>query len=284
MNDMTSWKEADMNRISENGLLPGTIAPPSDRPVRIYSDGIWDLFHFGHARALEQAKKIFPNVYLIVGVCGDQITFEKKGRTVMNEQERVMSAMHCKWVDQVIPNAPWVITQEFLDQHQIDYVAHDDIPYRSAEMDDVYAFVKKQGRFLPTRRTEGISTTDLITRIVKDYDTYVRRNLERGIPITEMNVSTFKATELRIKDNLSKITGSVSKTVHDSSIRLNHEWQHTKEHMPQGIRSNVEKIESTVSDILEYTSHSILSMTGMSPPRKERSESPSLPQQELNGQ
>ncbi|XP_037467010.1 choline-phosphate cytidylyltransferase 2-like [Triticum dicoccoides] len=94
----------------------------------VYADGIYDLFHFGHARALERAKKSFPNTYLLVGCCSDEVTQWYKGKTVMTEEERYESLRHCKWVDQVIPDAPWIINQELLDKHRIDYVAHDTLP------------------------------------------------------------------------------------------------------------------------------------------------------------
>jgi choline-phosphate cytidylyltransferase len=59
-------------------------------------------------------------------------------------------------------------------------------------MDDVYAYVKQAGKFLTTQRTNGVSTTDLITRVIKDYDRYVERNLDRGVSAEYMNVSFVK--------------------------------------------------------------------------------------------
>lgn len=166
---------------------------PVGRPIRVFADGIFDLFHFGHARVLEQAKNIFPGheVHLVVGICSDEDTHRYKGKTVMTEEERIESVRHCRHVDEIIERSPWVLTNEFLEKHRIDYVAHDDLPYPDASgaADDVYAFVKQQGMFVPTkryatswlsvsssadcpRRTEGISTSDLINRIVKDYDNF----------------------------------------------------------------------------------------------------------------
>uniref|UniRef100_A0A1J3J1Z7 choline-phosphate cytidylyltransferase n=1 Tax=Noccaea caerulescens TaxID=107243 RepID=A0A1J3J1Z7_NOCCA len=183
----------------------------SDRPVRVYADGIYDLFHFGHARAIEQAKKSFPNTYLLVGCCNDEITNKFKGKTVMTESERYESLRHCKWVDEVIPDAPWVLTTEFLDKHQIDYVAHDALPYADASGagNDVYEFVKSIGKFKETKRTEGISTSDIIMRIVKDYNQYVLRNLDRGYSREELGVSFVKEKRLRVNMRLKKLQEKV---------------------------------------------------------------------------
>ncbi|KAI9366258.1 cytidylyltransferase-domain-containing protein, partial [Pilaira anomala] len=183
--------------------------PPVGRPVRIYCDGIYDLFHFGHAKALEQAKKAFPNVYLLVGVCSDIETHKRKGKTVMSDVERYEAVRHCKWVDEVVQDAPWFVDQEFLDSHDIDYVAHDAEPYQSNETGDVYAFVKEQGRFFPTERTDGISTSDLITRIVRDYDAYLRRNLERGVTAKELNISFLKERKIKTKKSIQDLRRTI---------------------------------------------------------------------------
>lgn len=186
-----------------------TNPPPEGRPVRIYADGVFDLFHLGHMRQLQQAKTAFPDVHLIVGVTGDRETHKRKGLTVLSAAERAESVRHCKWVDEVIEDCPWIVTPEFLAQHKLDYVAHDDIPYGAAEGDDIYGSIKEQGMFLVTQRTEGVSTTGIITKIVRDYESYIARQLQRGQSRKELNISWLKKNELDIKRHFNEIRESI---------------------------------------------------------------------------
>lgn len=162
-------------------------------------------------RQLQQAKQAFDDVYLIVGVTGDKETHRRKGLTVLSGKERAESVRHCKWVDEVVEDCPWIISDapDFMEKYAIDYVAHDDIPYGADEGDDIYAPIKKAGKFLVTQRTEGVSTTGIITKIVKDYDQYIARQFKRGTTRQELNVSWVKKNELDMKRAIGEIRDNI---------------------------------------------------------------------------
>ncbi|KAI6655060.1 Choline-phosphate cytidylyltransferase B-like [Oopsacas minuta] len=173
--------------------------------TRVYADGIFDLFHFGHAGALKQAKNVFPNVEVIVGICNDELTNKMKGKTVMTEEERYSSVSHCRYVDEILRDAPWILDSDFLDSYRIDFVAHDSTAYGAPGTEDIYKDIKAMGRFISTTRTKNISTSDLISRIVIDYDVYIRRNMNRGYTARQLNLGFVKRQEVKIKNKIRRL-------------------------------------------------------------------------------
>lgn len=158
-----------LTRSKDGGAALTASAPAEPRKkVRIYLDGCFDLMHYGHANAIRQAASLGDE--LIVGVCSDEEITKHKGPPVMTEEERYETVEAVKWVDHVIRGVPYNVTPEFLEtlvrDYDIDYVVHGDDPCLDASGRDVYEAVKQAGKFRTIARTEGVSSTDIVGRML----------------------------------------------------------------------------------------------------------------------
>ena len=73
----------------------------------------------------------------------------------------------CKWVDEVATDhIPYNPTIELIDKLNCQYVAHGDDLALGADGEDSYYEIKKAGRMKTFKRTDGISTTDVVGRLL----------------------------------------------------------------------------------------------------------------------
>ncbi|EJD55213.1 Nucleotidylyl transferase [Auricularia subglabra TFB-10046 SS5] len=143
------------------------MADDERRPTRLWLDGCFDGFHFAHANAVRQALNLVAGpVHITVGVHSDAEILRNKGPPLFDERERYDLIRGCRWVDQVVEDVPYVTQLASIDEHNIDYVVHGDDPVLDADGNDCYAFAKASGRYMECKRTQGISTTSLIDRIL----------------------------------------------------------------------------------------------------------------------
>ena len=92
---------------------------------RIYVDMVGDLFHAGHVSLLREARR--HGDWLVVGVLSDDTAASYKRRPIMTLAERVPVIESCRYVDEVIEDAPLQVTEEFLAEHGITTVVHGDL-------------------------------------------------------------------------------------------------------------------------------------------------------------
>lgn len=73
-------------------------------------------------------------------------------------------------------------------------MAHDDVSYPSdGRQDDLYSDLKRKNMFVPTDRSRAGSTTDIISRLLKNRNQFLTRNLRRGVAPEDLGLSLEEA-------------------------------------------------------------------------------------------
>ena len=148
------------------------------RKIRLYTSGAWDLFHYGHVRHLKNVKNICLNEneegIVVVGMLSDETIEKYKRKPIMNYDERREVLEACKFVDEIIDNAPLKKDLQFLEHHRIDFVCYgfpDPLPkdlkrhYEKMNLLEQYDELKNKNMLIMTPYQHSVSTTEIIKRI-----------------------------------------------------------------------------------------------------------------------
>ena len=142
---------------------------------KVYTSGVFDLFHVGHVSVLNKAKQFGD--YLIVGVHSDEDVESYKRTPIISCEQRCEIIRNMKCVDEVIiaPLTP-NIDESFYHLNEIDiHVAGDN-------MQHMYELPHKMGimRYVP--RSPLTDSTAIINKLNKDND-IKKANKSNGVAI-----------------------------------------------------------------------------------------------------
>jgi cytidyltransferase-like protein len=143
------------------------------KETTVWMDGAFDVMHFGHANAFRQGRTL--GTRLVVGVNSSNTIEQAKGAPpLLTDEERCAAVKACRFVDDVVPHVPYIMNEAYvrdlLENKGIDYIVHGDDPC-IVDGKDVYQAAKDLGRYKTIPRTEGVSTTDLVGRLLRLDDT-----------------------------------------------------------------------------------------------------------------
>jgi len=132
-----------------------------DPPIRVYADMVADLFHYGHVEFLRQISAMGD--YVLIGINADNVAEKHKRRPIHSMEKRMASVLACQYVDEVIPDAPWIFDPEWIEKYDIGLVVHGD-DYSDARQREIYKVPMERGIFRTVPYTKSISTTEIIRR------------------------------------------------------------------------------------------------------------------------
>jgi cytidyltransferase-like protein len=130
--------------------------------IRVYVDMVADLFHPGHVQFLSKARA-FGDA-LVVGIHSDDTVASYKRRPLMTMVERMAVVAGCRYVDEVVADAPLVLDAAWVKTHRIDLVVHGD-DFDEDMAAKLYGVPMEMGIFRTVPYTPGVSTSDLLSRL-----------------------------------------------------------------------------------------------------------------------
>lgn len=160
-------------------FLDGRGLPKAEDKI-VYIDGGFDLFHVGHSAILEKAKSL--GTYLIVGVWDDATVKARTGGPVMNLQERLLSVLSCRFVDEVVVGAPYILSDELIRSNQVSIVTTGTVQDKSTAPEipeDRFAVAKMLGIFQQLESPLTLTTSDILDRIKAQRKLYEERNAKK---------------------------------------------------------------------------------------------------------
>ena len=218
-----SWSEflQFVEKLNSDQSIPSSpLTPASPSKNRIYIDGCFDMIHSGHYNAIRQAKSL--GAYLVMGIHSDQQITQNKGPPVMGEVERYQLARCCKWVDEVAEDAPFTPTPEWLDEVGCFYGVHGDDITPNATGQDAYQVLRDAGRLKIIKRTEGISTTALVGKLLLMTKTEPLQGIED--PITSTGMDEQKTKLLTTSRRISQFSNGRVPGPDDIVVYIDGSW------------------------------------------------------------
>ena len=131
-----------------------------------YLPGVWDLFHVGHLRMIERAAEQCD--HLVVGVCSDECVERSKGRRPF---------VPCEQRQEIVSEVVGVyeaLAYESVYQGDMLRLVHPAVFFHGpeygqlpAQSETLAACAARGTRTVMLPRTSGVSTTELIRKIIE---------------------------------------------------------------------------------------------------------------------
>ena len=145
--------------------------------MRIYCDGIFDLFHKGHLEHFKKIHQYFEvTIHLIVGIISDKIAINYKRKPVFNENKRLKIIESILYVNETFITDTLILDESFFDKYKIDYIVHAfNDPSDKNKQTTFFEYAIKANKFIEIDYNIGTSTTKIIesyygTEMIKKHE------------------------------------------------------------------------------------------------------------------